>query len=151
MIKFRDIGVYKNAVNVPYCVTDVELKNGMVVTADLADKTVALPTGVVGKNEAYIVMNRIDKPEVATPDDYTIEVGENPRLFLVQSLNTRILDMNMLSVTGAYASINVGDVLVAGNDGKLVVGTASGQEVYFEVIEKTSFGGNGLAVQVIVA
>jgi len=152
MIKFRDIGTYKNAVDVPYCKTAVALKNGMVVTADLAAKTVALPTATSTKGEVYIVINRIEKPEIKAPNEYTIEKDEYPRLFLVESLNTRILDMDMDAVTGTYSAIAVGNKLAADVDGKLkVISDATGYKTYFEVTEKTSFGGEGIAVKVVVA
>lgn len=44
MLKFREIGTYKNAVNVGYCTADVELHNGNVVTFDKATKKAAVPT-----------------------------------------------------------------------------------------------------------
>lgn len=44
MLKFREIGTYKNAVNVGYCTADVELHNGNVVTFDRATKKAAVPT-----------------------------------------------------------------------------------------------------------
>lgn len=43
MLKFREIGIYKNAVNVGYCTADVELHNGNVVTFDRATKKAAVP------------------------------------------------------------------------------------------------------------
>lgn len=156
MIKFRNIGVYKNAVNVPYCVVPSTitggLKNGMGVTADLANKTVALPTADTAKGDVYVVINLIDKPETSSPNDYKIVAGENPRLFLLKSLDTRILDMDMDAVTTAYTTIKVGDTLTLGVDGKWVVNaTITGYATYLKVIEKTTYGGQGIAVQVIVA
>ena len=156
MIKFRDIGTYKNCVNVPYCTVPSAitsgLKNGMGVTADLATKTVALPDATTAKGQVYIVMNRIDKPEVLAPNDYVIAVGENPRLFDITSLKNRILDMDMDAVTTAYASIAVGNTLTLGTDGKWVVNaTLTDYKSYLKVTEKTTFGGTGIAVQVIIA
>lgn len=102
MLKFREIGTYKNAVNVGYCTADVELHNGNVVTFDRATKKAAVPTD--GKETGLaIVMNTIDKPETLTPNDYVIEVGENPRLFVLTSLKGRIIDMDMDQVDGTYA------------------------------------------------
>lgn len=154
MLKFREIGTYKNAVNVGYCTADVKLHNGNVVTFDRATKKAAVPTD--GKEAGLaIVMNTIDKPETLTPNDYVIEVGENPRLFVLTSLKGRIIDMDMDQVDGTYADIAVGDFLVAEASGKLkavkkATGVADHKE-YFVVSEKTSFNGEGLAVEVVIA
>lgn len=154
MLKFREIGTYKNAVNVGYCTADVELHNGNVVTFDRATKKAAVPTD--GKEAGLaIVMNTIDKPETLAPNDYVIEIGENPRLFVLTSLKGRIIDMDMDQVDGTYADIAVGDFLVAEASGKLkavkkAIGVADYKE-YFVVNEKTSFNGEGLAVEVVIA
>lgn len=154
MLKFREIGTYKNAVNVGYCTADVELHNGNVVTFDRATKKAAVPTD--GKEAGLaIVMNTIDKPETLTPNDYVIEIGENPRLFVLTSLKGRIIDMDMDQVDGRYADIAVGDFLVAEASGKLkavkkTTGVADYKE-YFVVSEKTSSNGEGLAVEVVIA
>lgn len=154
MLKFREIGTYKNAVNIGFCTADVILKNGNVVTYDVATKKAALP--ITGKKEGFaIVMNTIDKPEILEPNDFTIEIGENPRLFTLASLKDRVLDMDMDQVTGTYASIAVGDYLVADTDGKLkVVPKAAGvadYKEYLQVIEKTTYNAEGLAAVVVIA
>lgn len=151
MIKFRNIGGYKNAQNIPYIPTTVELHNGMIVTVDMTKKTLALPSANTAKGEVYLVMNRYDKPEVASPNAYVIEVGEYPRLFMVSSLNGVILDCDTDQITGAYSSINVGSKLTAGTDGKLAVNASTDDFLtYFLVIEKNTFGGEGLGLQVVV-
>lgn len=151
MLKFREIGTYKNAVNVGYCVATVEMHNGQVAIFDEVAKTASHPA--TGKEaELAIVMNTIDKPETHSPNEYVIEVGENPRLFVLESLKGRILDMDTDQVVTAYADINVGDVLVGNANGKLeVAADATGYAASFEVIEKTSFNGEGLAVKVVIA
>lgn len=154
MLKFREIGTYKNAVNIGYCTADVVLKNGNVVTYDIATKKAALPA--TGKEEGIaIVMNTIDKPEILEPNDFTIEIGENPRLFTLASLKDRVLDMDMDQVTGTYASIKVGDFLVADTTGKLkVVQKSAGVDGYHEylvITEKTNYNAEGLAAQVVIA
>lgn len=153
MLKFREIGTYKNAVNIGYCTADVVLKNGNVVTYDRATKKAALPTEDTAKAAGLaIVMNTIDKPEILEPNDFKIEKGENPRLFALFSLKDRIIDMDMDQVKGTYSTINVGDALVANTEGKLeVVSAATGYAEYFEVVEKTSYNTEGLAVKVVIA
>lgn len=150
MLKFREIGTYKNAVNVPYCTSAVALKNGMIVTANLVAKTAALTTASTTKGDVYIVMNVIDKPETLKPNDYTIEIGEYPRLFRAKSLAGRIIDVDTNQVTTTYSDIDVGDYMAGDTDGKLaVVEDVSDYETYFEVIDKTTYGGAGLGLLVV--
>lgn len=154
MLKFREIGTYKNAVNIGYLTADVVLKNGNVVTYDLAKKKAALPK--TGKESGLaIVINTIDKPEISEPNAFTIEIGENPRIFTLESLKDRVIDMDMDQVTGTYANIKEGDFLVADTTGKLkVVKAASGvtdYKEYLKVIEKTTYNAEGLAAVVVIA
>lgn len=154
MLKFREIGTYKNAVNIGYLTADVVLKNGNVVTYDLAKKKAALPK--TGKESGLaIVINTIDKPEISEPNAFTIEIGENPRIFTLESLKDRVIDMDMDQVTGTYADIKEGDFLVADTTGKLkVVRAASGvtdYKEYLKVIEKTTYNAEGLAAVVVIA
>lgn len=154
MLKFREIGTYKNAVNIGYLTADVVLKNGNVVTYDLAKKKAALPK--TGKESGLaIVINTIDKPEISEPNAFTIEIGENPRIFTLESLKDRVIDMDMDQVTGTYADIKEGDFLVADTTGKLkVVKTAPGvtdYKEYLKVIEKTTYNAEGLAAVVVIA
>lgn len=154
MIKFHEIGMYKHAVNIPYCkVSDTikdGVKNGYAVTYSETTKTVSLPTATTAKgSDLTIVMNVLDKPELKSPDDYVVDAGEYARLFRLDSLANRMLDMNDLALTTAYASVSVGDKLVAGTDGKWSKSASvDGYSAYLEVIEKTSFCGNGLLVKV---
>lgn len=154
MLKFREIGTYKNAVNIGYLTADVVLKNGNVVTYDLAKKKAALPK--TGKESGLaIVINTIDKPEISEPNAFTIEIGENPRIFTLESLKDSVIDMDMDQVTGTYADIKEGDFLVADTTGKLkVVKAASGvtdYKEYLKVIEKTTYNAEGLAAVVVIA
>ena len=141
MIKFANIGDFKVAQNFGYLKTPVVLENGMAVTYDLKTKAVALPTATTAKQAGLaVVMNRIDKPETLTPNDYRIEVGEFPRIFTLASLAV---------VTTAYNTLAVGDKLVVGTDGKWAKSAdVSDYAEYLEIVEKTSFGGNGLRVVV---
>ncbi|MCM1008689.1 MAG: hypothetical protein NC485_12350 [Ruminococcus flavefaciens] len=154
MIKFHEIGMYKNAVNIPYCkVPDTiadGVKNGYAVTYSETTKTVSLPTATTAKDSNLtIVMNVLDKPELKSPDDYVVNVGEYARLFRLDSLANRMLDMNDLALTTAYENVAVGDRLIAGIDGKWSKSASvDGYSAYLEVIEKTSFCGNGLLVKV---
>lgn len=148
MIKFANIGDFKVAQNFGYLKTPVVLENGMAVTYDLKTKVVALPTTTTAKQAGLaVVMNRIDKPK--TPNDYRIEVGEFPRIFTLASLAGHLFDMDDAVVTTAYNTLVVGDKLVVGTDGKWAKSVdVSGYAEYLEIVEKTSFGGNGLRVVV---
>lgn len=150
MIKFANIGDFKVAQNFGYLKTPVVLENGMAVTYDLKTKAVALPTATTAKQVGLaVVMNRIDKPETLTPNDYRIEIGEFPRIFTLASLAGHLFDMDDTVVTTAYNTLAVGDKLVVGTDGKWAKSVnVSGYAEYLEVVEKTSFGGNGLRVVV---
>lgn len=150
MIKFANIGDFKVAQNFGYLKTPVVLENGMAVTYDLKTKAVALPTTTTAKQAGLaVVMNRIDKPGTHTPNDYRIEVGEFPRIFTLASLAGHLFDMDDAVVTTAYNTLAVGDKLVVGTDGKWAKSAdVSGYAEYLEVVEKTSFGGNGLRVVV---
>lgn len=150
MIKFANIGDFKVAQNFGYLKTPVVLENGMAVTYNLKTKAVALPTAIIAKQAGLaVVMNRIDKPETLTPNDYRIEIGEFPRIFTLASLAGHLFDMDDAVVTTAYNTLAVGDKLVVGTDGKWVKSTdVSGYAEYLEIVEKTSFGGNGLRVVV---
>lgn len=148
MIKFANIGDFKVAQNFGYLKTPVVLENGMAVTYDLKTKAVALPTSTTAKQAGLaVVMNRIDKSK--TPNDYRIEVGEFPRIFTLASLAGHLFDMDDAVVTTAYNTLAVGDKLVVGTDGKWSKSAdVSGYAEYLEIVEKTSFGGNGLRVVV---
>lgn len=150
MIKFANIGDFKVAQNFGYLKTPAVLENGMAVTYDLKTKAVALPTVTTAKQAGLaVVMNRIDKPETLTPNDYRIEVGEFPRIFTLASLAGHLFDMDDAVVTTAYNTLAVGDKLVVGTDGKWAKSAdVSDYAEYLEIVEKTSFGGNGLRVVV---
>lgn len=150
MIKFANIGDFKVAQNFGYLKTPVVLENGMAVTYDLKTKAVALPTATTAKQTGLaVVMNRIDKPETLTPNDYRIEVGEFPRIFTLASLAGHLFDMDDAVVTTAYNTLAVGNKLVVGTDGKWAKSAdVSDYAEYLEIVEKTSFGGNGLRVVV---
>lgn len=150
MIKFANIGDFKVAQNFGYLKTPAVLENGMAVTYDLKTKAVALPIATTAKQAGLaVVMNRIDKPETLTPNDYRIEVGEFPRIFTLASLAGHLFDMDDAVVTTAYNTLAVGDKLVVGTDGKWAKSAdVSDYAEYLEIVEKTSFGGNGLRVVV---
>jgi hypothetical protein len=152
MVKFKEIGTYKTAQNIGYLTTPVVLKNGYGVTYDLATKVVALPTATTAKGDVALVMNTIDKPEIKTPNDFTIDVGENPRIFPLKNLNGRTLQFDTDPVTTAYASLVVNDKLTLGTDGKWVkTADVTGYTTYLQIIELATLDGSGFDAVVVVA
>ena len=151
MVKFYEIGTYKNAVNIGYCVATVEMHNGQVAEYEIAKKTAKHPTD--GKKAGLaLVMNAIEKPDVSNPNKYVIEEGEFPRMFTLESLKDRILEMDMDQVQGNYTDIEVGDKLVPTTDGDWKEESDVSQyPAYLEVTEKTPFNGEGLRVIVRIA
>lgn len=150
MLKFYEIGMYKNAVNVGYCVASVEMHNGQAAIFDVAEKTASHPTN--GKEpDLAIVMNSIEKPEVHSPNKYVIEEGELPRLFTLASLKDRLIEMDTDQVQTEYSTISEKSKLVAQTDGTWKVEEdVTSYGVYLEVIKKTGFNGEGLLVAVRV-
>lgn len=150
MLKFHEIGNYKNSVNIGFCKATAELHNGMVVKFDKAAKTVSLPSDATAAGLA-IVHNAMDRPELDSPNDYVIAIGQYPRIFTLASLVDRLIDMDTDQVTTAYASIGVGDTLIPATTGKWVkAGENDSAACALKVIEKTSYGGEGLLVQVVI-
>lgn len=151
MIKFRDFGAYKNAKNIGYCVASVEMHNGQVAEFDLTTKTAKFPTDATAAGLA-VVMNSIEKPEILSPNEYVIEVGEYPRLFILESLKNEILDMDMDQVDGEYTDVEVGKFLIPKTDGKWEIADAAGSSaIALEVVELTSYNGEGIGAKVVIA
>ena len=152
MFKFKNIGTFDVAHNVPYCTTPVELKNGFAVTYNEATKTVALPTSDTAKGKLAVVYNIIDKPQTKNPDNYKIEIGESPRLVTLDSIDGHIVVLNTVAITTDYSSLTVGAKLVAGTDGKWVkTSDVSGYAQYLEVTALVTYNGKGIEAKVVNA
>ena len=150
MIKFRELGAYKNAKNIGYCKATVEMHNGQAAEFDLAAKTAKHPTAATTAGLA-IVMNSIEKPEILSPNEYVIEIGEYPRLFTLESLRGEILDMDMDQVTGDYEDIEAGVKLTPKTDGTWEIKeTVTNYPAYLEVVDLTSFNGEGFGAKVVL-
>jgi hypothetical protein len=151
MFKFKNIGTFDVAHNIPYCKTPVVLKNGYGVTYDEATKTVALPTSTTAKGKLAIVYNLIDKPEIKNPDDYTIEIGEYPRLIALDSIDSHIVVMNATAIKTDVSTLIVGDKLIVGTDGLWTKGAVDGYTQYLEVTALVSYNGKGIEAKVVNA
>ena len=152
MFNFSTIGAYKQVRNNPRCKVNAELQNGMVVLLDEVNKQAAVPASATDAQgeDVYVVFNIIDKPEIRNTEDFKIEAGEYVRAFYMKDLNELPVLLSE-HVLADYANTSVGDVLVPAGDGtgKWVVpdGTtiiAADYAVNLEVVEKNSFGGNGI-------
>jgi hypothetical protein len=159
MFKFGTIGAFKHARNNPRLKAAAQLKNGFVVIPDEANGTCAAPAAQADaqSRNVWVVYNIIDKPEVLSTKDFTIEAGEYVRQFLLADLEGLPVELNEDVVNTAYASVSVGDVLVPDHDGSGKWVKADGvtydeatYAIALEVLEKTTFGGNGLYCQVKV-
>ena len=152
MFKFKNIGTFDVAHNVPYCATPVTLKNGFAVTYNEATKTVALPTSSTAKGKLAVVYNIIDKPEIKNPDDYTIEIGEYPRLITLDSIDGHVVVVNTAAFADTYTTPTVGAKLVAGTDGKWVkTSDVSGYAQYLEVTALVTYNGKAVEAKVVNA
>ena len=152
MFKFKNIGTFDVAHNVPYCATPVTLKNGFAVTYNEATKTVALPTSSTAKGKLAVVYNIIDKPEIKNPDDYTIEIGEYPRLITLDSIDGHVVVVNTAAFADTYTTPTVGDKLVAGTDGKWAKASdVSGYTQYLEVTALVTYNGKAVEAKVVNA
>ena len=150
MIKFKDVGDFKNARNIGTVATPIELTNGKLVTLNKVTGTIALPTTDTAKGSLWVVMNERESiPYTGTTDDYVVKIGGYPRLFDVTTLKGATLEMNDKCLTTKYDDIAKGDTLVADTNGNFVkTDDATGYEASFTVIDKTSYGGNVLEVAV---
>lgn len=150
MIKFRELGAYKNAKNIGYCVAEAVMKNGQAAEFDLTDCTANHPSTAKADGLA-IVMNSIEKPEILEPNDYTIEIGEYPRLFTLKSIEGEILDMDMDQIDGQYSDIDEGVTLTPKTDGTWEVqDTLTGYPAYLEVVDLNTYGGAGFGAKVVI-
>ena len=143
-MKYKTIGAYKQVSNVGDCVAQTELKVGMGVELDRANKTAALPTDATAVY--YIVTNINDKPEKTTyPEAVVVEEGEFVRADDLTTVQNLEIEFSAHEIDTDYDTVAVGDSLVFNTDGLLEVATdASGYKVYFEVTEKTLYMGSGV-------
>lgn len=151
MFKFKNIGTFDVAHNIPYCAAQAKFKNGYAAVYDEAEKKASLPSADTAKGNLAIVYNVIDKPELKNPDDYTVEIGEFPRLIALNSINGHIVVMNTDAITTAYNTLAVGDTLVAGTDGKWAKGAVTGYKQYLKITALVAYNGNGIEAVVVNA
>lgn len=155
MFKFGTIGAFKQVRNNPRYIAAVDLVNGLVVIPNDATEVQALPADVAAaKLGEWVVGNIIDKPEIRNKVDFKVEAGEFVRAFYLPDLKELPVEIDASVVETAYASVAVGDVLVPNAvNGKWVKadGTTIDADDYavgLKVLEKSTFGGQGLYCKV---
>ncbi len=151
-MKGKTIGYYKNVQNVGYCVADADVQVGMGVILDRANKTAKLPEDETKAKACYRIVSNINvNPEMHDfKDTLTIKKGEYVRADDLLSVINMEMEFADYEVTDGVESLNAGDKLVfAETTGLLKKSDAvTGYTVYFEVIEKTAYMGNGILVVV---
>lgn len=150
-MKYKTIGAFKNVQNVPYCKAATDMKVGMGVILDRANKEAALPTSAAeAKTVHYIVTNINDKPEILTSiDAFVVKEGEYVRADDLHTVNEMEIEFAAFEITDGTDDLDVGDTLVFGEDGVLVAADdVDGYAVYFTVIKKTGYMGDGILAEI---
>lgn len=152
MFKPMTIGYYKQVRNNPRCKAEVNLMAGMAVVIDEANKKASLPTAEEAKGEVWIVSNIIDKPEISNKEDFEILAGEYVRADFLADAKELVIELDFRVIKTDYATLNIGDKLVANAEGTWEVATdVTGYAIYLEIVEKSSFGDKGIAAVVKIA
>lgn len=153
MFKFGTIGSFKQVRNNPRCKAEKDFAIGTAVVLDEATKLAKAPVDDDVKGELYVVGNIIDKPEINDNRDFKVLKDEYVRGFLLSDLKDLPVELDSKVVVTDYASIKVGDKLVAKTDTGLweVNAEVTGYKIYLEVVEKTTFFDKGLYCMVRVA
>lgn len=133
MVKFETVGMYDDARNNPTLKLDKAIKNHSFVEID----------GVL-----YLIDNTIVGDD-AYREGVEIPAGEFLRGYPLEALKGQKLVVDAKHVTGGIDALKKGDVLVAGEDGKLAAGEAAG--VHFVVDEPTVLTEAAIKVVVTVA
>lgn len=157
MIKVRTIGmVDKNMKNDPTVKAHADIPNGYLCTVT-DGKTVAPVAGASGAKQSKdlrIVMNTALGDNHGT--DITVKKNDYANTFILKEWDGQDLVFDESHITYAsgksYSDIVKGTKLVADTNGKFAVTTdVSNYNVYFEVIDKVMFNGNGIITRIVVA
>lgn len=89
------------------------VKNGYIGTLDVANNQFTqFPIGAT-PGEVWIVGNLIDKPETLNTDDFSLTTSDYVRIFKLDDIVGKRIEIQSTMVNSAFADISVGDVLVA--------------------------------------
>jgi hypothetical protein len=133
MIKFETIGAISVSKVNPVIKMEQDVVNNSFITYG---------------DELYLVSNTITGDD-SYKDDVVIPAGEFVNGYLVKALEGLNLVIDGKHVDGGVSALEAGAILVAGDDGKLKTGEASG--VHFVVIDKTTLTEAAVKVKVAVA
>ena len=151
-MKYKTLGAIKGVQNVPYCKAAADMKVGMGVILDRSAKTASLPAGKV-KECFYIVSNINDKPELHNfSETVVVKKDEYVRADDLTSVANLEIEFAKYEIKATdFDALQKGDKLVFGADGLIEKATdATGYKVYFEVIEKTAYMGDGVLAVITV-
>lgn len=152
MFKPVTIGYYKQVRNNPRCKAEVDLMAGMAVTLNEATKKASLPTATTAKGELWIVSNIIDKPEIRNKEDFKVLKDEPVRADFLVDARELPIELDYRVIATDYATMNIGDKLIANADGKWEVSAdVTGYKIYLEIVDKSNFGDKGVVAIVKIA
>lgn len=156
MIKVRTIGMIdKNLKNDPTIKAHEDIPNGYLCTIS-EGKTVAPVAGASGSPQSKnlrIVLNTPLGDDCYT--NITIRKDAYANTFMLKEWDGQELVFDESHITYAseksYKDLTVGTKLIANTDGKFAVSTdVSNYGVYFEIVNKISFNGNGIIAKIVV-
>lgn len=144
MFKFATIGAFDNAVNVPYCKIPDSITggvfNGMGVTLDRKNGTLALTTATTGKGDVYVVYGVQRNPKFDSSEEFCFKAGEMPLVYKLSSLKGYEVQLTLNSnvISDTLSTIAADKLLAYGADGKLaVVAASTGYSAWLKVVEVT--------------
>ena len=133
MVRFETIGAYDKLVSNPTIKMETDVVNNSFITYD---------------NDLYLVANTIAGDD-SYMDDVVIKAGDFINGYLIKSVEGLKLIVDGKHITGGVSALSKGSILVAGEDGKLKTGSATG--VHFVVTEKVTLTEAAVKVKVAVA
>ena len=133
MVRFETIGAYDKLVSNPTIKMGTDVVNNSFITYD---------------NDLYLVANTIAGDD-SYMDDVVIKAGDFINGYLIKSVEGLKLIVDGQHITGGVSALSKGSILVAGEDGKLKAGSATG--VHFVVTEKVTLTEAAVKVKVAVA
>ena len=133
MVKCETIGMIEISKGNPVIKLDVDVVNNSFITYN---------------DDLYLVSNTISGDD-AYMEDAVIKAGDFINGYLVKAWEGQKLVVDGKHITGGVSALKEGDTLVAGDDGLLAAGSATG--VHFVVTDKTTLTEAAVKVKVVVA
>ncbi len=158
MFKFYSLAALQHVKNNPRTKAQSDLMVGQAVLVDEVAGTATTPsTATEAQGAIHVVNNIVDKPEVRNSADFKVEQGEYVKADFLTDADNLLAELDETVLVDDYSTLAVNDVLVpagdsSGNwvkaDGTSII--AADYKVNFEIVEKTTLGGNGLLVKVTI-